>query len=485
MKVSNMNSNTFVIFGGTGDLTHRKLMPALYNLLKENNLPRSFAVVSIGRRNLSREEYLEQIKTSIITYGRYPFDEDTWSELRNLIYYKQMDFTDISEYESLKSFLNEVDIKHHTNGNRIYYLAVAPEFFEVIVDNLAKTNLNKHEGKFTRVMIEKPFGRNLQSAIYLNQKIIEVFGEENTYRIDHYLGKEMLQNIMVIRFANSLFEPVWNKDYIEQIQITASETIGVGSRGNYYENAGAIRDMVQSHLLQLLSLIAMERPKDLSPNSVRDEKVKVLQKLKPTNKEDIKKSVVRGQYKSYRHEPNVSPTSNTETFVALKLEVDTPRWKNVPFYVRTGKKLPRKAIEIIIQFKHPEKMLYDNLTSIPNMLIIKVQPQEGIYLVFNAKKPGTKNTIIPVQMDFCQNCDVGINTPEAYERLLLDAFNGDSTLFARWDEVLYSWKFIDAIIETWQDDNVNLPHYEDGSYGPEEANALLARDGREWINLED
>ena len=485
MKVSNMNSNTFVIFGGTGDLTHRKLMPALYNLLKENNLPRSFAVVSIGRRNLSREEYLEQIKTSIITYGRYPFDEDTWSELRNLIYYKQMDFTDISEYESLKSFLNEVDIKHHTNGNHIYYLAVAPEFFEVIVDNLAKTNLNKHEGKFTRVMIEKPFGRNLQSAIYLNQKIIEVFGEENTYRIDHYLGKEMLQNIMVIRFANSLFEPVWNKDYIEQIQITASETIGVGSRGNYYENAGAIRDMVQSHLLQLLSLIAMERPKDLSPNSVRDEKVKVLQKLKPTNKEDIKKSVVRGQYKSYRHEPNVSPTSNTETFVALKLEVDTPRWKNVPFYVRTGKKLPRKAIEIIIQFKHPEKMLYDNLTSIPNMLIIKVQPQEGIYLVFNAKKPGTKNTIIPVQMDFCQNCDVGINTPEAYERLLLDAFNGDSTLFARWDEVLYSWKFIDAIIETWQDDNVNLPHYEDGSYGPEEANALLARDGREWINLED
>lgn len=485
MKVSNMNSNTFVIFGGTGDLTHRKLMPALYNLLKENNLPRSFAVVSIGRRNLSREEYLEQIKTSIITYGRYPFDEDTWSELRNLIYYKQMDFTDISEYESLKSFLNEVDIKHHTNGNRIYYLAVAPEFFEVIVDNLAKTNLNKHEGKFTRVMIEKPFGRNLQSAIYLNQKIIEVFGEENTYRIDHYLGKEMLQNIMVIRFANSLFEPVWNKDYIEQIQITASETIGVGSRGNYYENAGAIRDMVQSHLLQLLSLIAMERPKDLSPNSVRDEKVKVLQKLKPTNKEDIKKSVVRGQYKSYRHEPNVSPISNTETFVALKLEVDTPRWKNVPFYVRTGKKLPRKAIEIIIQFKHPEKMLYDNLTSIPNMLIIKVQPQEGIYLVFNAKKPGTKNTIIPVQMDFCQNCDVGINTPEAYERLLLDAFNGDSTLFARWDEVLYSWKFIDAIIETWQDDNVNLPHYEDGSYGPEEANALLARDGREWINLED
>lgn len=485
MKVTNMNSNTFVIFGGTGDLTHRKLMPALYNLLKENNLPRSFAVVSIGRRNLSREEYLEQIKTSIITYGRYPFDEDTWSELRNLIYYKQMDFTDISEYESLKSFLNEVDIKHHTNGNRIYYLAVAPEFFEVIVDNLAKTNLNKHEGKFTRVMIEKPFGRNLQSAIYLNQKIIEVFGEENTYRIDHYLGKEMLQNIMVIRFANSLFEPVWNKDYIEQIQITASETIGVGSRGNYYENAGAIRDMVQSHLLQLLSLIAMERPKDLSPNSVRDEKVKVLQKLKPTNKEDIKKSVVRGQYKSYRHEPNVSPTSNTETFVALKLEVDTPRWKSVPFYVRTGKKLPRKAIEIIIQFKHPEKMLYDNLTSIPNMLIIKVQPQEGIYLVFNAKKPGTKNTIIPVQMDFCQNCDVGINTPEAYERLLLDAFNGDSTLFARWDEVLYSWKFIDAIIETWQDDNVNLPHYEDGSYGPEEANALLARDGREWINLED
>lgn len=480
-----MNNNTFVIFGGTGDLTQRKLMPALYNLIKEGSLPKGFAVVSIGRRDLTREAYLDQIQTSIKTFSRYPFEEKIWDELKNLIYYKQMDFTNFAEYEKLKEFLDFVDIKHHTKGNHIYYLAVAPEFFDVIVDNLAKANLNAQNGKFSRVMIEKPFGRNLQSAIYLNQKIIQAFGEENTYRIDHYLGKEMLQNIMVIRFANSLFEPVWNKDYIEQVQITSSETIGIGTRGSYYENAGAIRDMVQSHLLQLLSLIAMERPKDLSPNSVRDEKVKVLQKLKPTSKVEIKKNIVRGQYKSYRSEPNVSTTSTTETFVALKLEVDTPRWKNVPFYIRTGKKLPRKAIEIIIQFKQPEKMLYDNLTSIPNMLIIKVQPQEGVFFVFNAKKPGTKNTIIPVQMDFCQNCDVGINTPEAYERLLLDAFNGDSTLFARWDEVLYSWKFIDAIIESWQDDEVNFPNYEDGTYGPIEANELLAKDGKEWINLED
>ncbi len=484
------SGNTFIIFGGTGDLAHRKLYPAIYNLAKVELLPEDFALVSIGRRNYTNTEYKEKIYQSIRQFSRFKLNEDLWKELEKKFYYINMDFTNQLEYQQLKTDLGQIDEKHHTSGNHIYYLAVAPEFFDVIVSNLHKTYMHEHEVGYSRVVIEKPFGKNLESAEYLNQKIIEVFTEENTYRIDHYLGKEMLQNIMVIRFANSLFEPLWNNQYIEQVQISSSETLGVEMRGDYYEKSGAIRDMVQSHLLQLLSLVAMEKPLDLKPHSIRDEKVKVLKSLKKFSEEDINQFVVRGQYGkgknsiSYREETKVSSTSNTETFVAMRLEVDNKRWKNVPFYIRTGKKMPKKSTEIIIQFKMPDNLLYDDLHDLtPNTLVIKIQPTEGVYLQFNAKKPGTRKEIIPVNMDFCQNCEIGINSPEAYERLLYDVMRGDATLFARWDEVEYSWQFIDKLIETWQKKEPDFPNYEAGTYGPKEADMLLKNDNKEWLKI--
>lgn len=476
-------SNIFVIFGGTGDLTKRKILPAIYNLAKENLLPQNFVLVSIGRRNYSLDKYREIAYNSIDIYSRYQLEENIWDSLKEKIYYKEMDFTNELEYTSLKTYLDSLDDKFNTKGNRIFYLAVAPNFFDVIASNLHKTKMNTNHTHFSRVVIEKPFGSDLKSAKYLNNKIISAFGEENTYRIDHYLGKEMLQNIMVIRFANSLFEPLWNNQYIEQIQITSHETLGVENRGNYYEKSGAIRDMVQSHMLQLLSLIAMEKPKSLDHNDIRDEKVKVLKALKKYNEEEIAKNIVRGQYKNYRNEVNVSPSSKIETYVALKLEVNNKRWRNVPFYIRTGKKMPKKATEIVIQFKTHPNLLYSKENLQPNYLIIKIQPTEGVYFQFNAKEPGTRKKIIPVQMDFCQNCDIGINSPEAYERLLYDVMLGDSTLFARWDEVYYSWKFIDTIINLWDKVEPIFPNYEEGSLGPIGAMKLLERDDRKWIDI--
>jgi len=483
LKKNELIPHIFIIFGGTGDLTHRKLLPAIYNLSKENLLSDNFALVSIGRRDYSTNKYRKMVYSSIKSFSRFKLEDEIWNNLKEKIYYKKMDFTNEREYLELKSYLNELDNKHQTLGNRIFYLAVAPDFFDMIVTNLHKTNMNSNKINFSRVVIEKPFGRDLHTAKYLNKKIISAFSEENTYRIDHYLGKEMLQNIMVIRFANSLFEPLWNNKYIEQIQITSSETLGVETRGNYYENSGAIRDMVQSHLLQLISLVAMEKPKSLNHNAVRDEKVKVLKSLKYYNESEIMQNVVRGQYNNYRNEKNVSKNSKTETFVALKLEVNNKRWKSVPFYIRTGKKMPKKSTEIIIQFKPLANLLYDNNNLHNNMLIIKVQPTEGIYLQFNAKEPGTRKKIIPVQMDFCQNCQVGINSPEAYERLLIDVMLGDSTLFARWDEVYYSWKFIDQIINFWDKGDPIFPNYEEGTYGPKASMKLLERDGKKWINI--
>lgn len=483
LKKNNNLGNIFVIFGGTGDLTKRKLLPAIYNLKKEGLLPSNFALVAVGRRDYTTDEFRKIAYHAIKDYSRFKLEEDIWNKLKEKIYYRKMDFTNENEYHDLKTYLDELDKLHHTLNNRIFYLAVAPMFFDVIVTSLHKAKMNLNKDNYSRVVIEKPFGNDLKSAKYLNKKIISTFGEENTYRIDHYLGKEMLQNIMVIRFANSLFEPLWNNKYIEQVQIISDETIGIENRGNYYEKSGAIRDMVQSHMLQLLSLVAMEKPENLDFNAIRDEKVKVLASLKKYSEQDIMQNVVRGQYNSYRNEENVSKYSQTETFVALKLEVNNKRWKNVPFYIRTGKKMPKKSTEVIIQFKPLPNPLYINNNLNLNMLIIRIQPTEGVYLQFNAKKPGERNTIIPVQMDFCQNCEVGINSPEAYERLLNDVMLGDQTLFARWDEVYYSWKFIDTIIEVWKKCVPIFPNYEEGSFGPVGAIKMLERDGREWINI--
>lgn len=475
-----------VIFGGTGDLTYRKLMPALYNLKYEGMLPGSFLVVSVGRRDKTDEEYRNEVFESIKKYSRLKINFDVWNKLRERIYYKKFDFTDDSGYINLNIFLKNMDIKYNTNGNRIYYLAVPPEYFSVIVEKIRIHCLTENSYSWKRVVIEKPFGRDLESAQYLNKKITDLFTEKNTYRIDHYLGKEMLQNIMVIRFANVFFEPVWNNKYIDNIQISSSETIGVENRGGYYEKAGALRDMVQNHMLQLLTLTAMEPPINLNTESVRDEKVKVLKSLEIFTPEIVRKNVVRGQYVGYRQEDRVSPVSNTETFIALKVHIENFRWAGVPFYIRTGKKMPEKSTAIIIQFKPLPGILYfkeyGNLN--PDLLVIKIQPEEGVHLQFNAKIPGTGDVVIePVQMDFCQNCEIGSNSPEAYERLIYDVMRGDSTLFTRWDEVEYSWKFIDKIAEVWKNEIPDFPNYDPGTWGPKEADELLIRDSRRWWNI--
>jgi glucose-6-phosphate 1-dehydrogenase len=482
---------SLVIFGGTGDLTHRKLLPAIYNLAKQEMLPKKFSLVAIGRQDKTNEDYREETYQAIKKHSRFKLDDKIWEQLKEHIYYHVMDFTNPNGYKDLNLFLNELDEEHLTNGNRVYYLAVAPDYFETIVQNI-DISIEHAEDAWQRVVIEKPFGRDLDSAIQLNETIVDVFTEENTYRIDHYLGKEMLQNIMVIRFANLLFEPLWNNQYIEQVQISSSETLGVEKRGGYYEHSGAIRDMVQSHLLQLMSLIAMDKPDELTPNAIRDKKVKVLQEIKQLTKDDIKNYVIRGQYGAsedkkmiaYRDEERVDPKSTTETYVALKLEVNNKRWNGVPFYIRTGKRMPNKSTEIIIQFKQPHNHLYkDEEQLAPNLLVIHVQPKEGVFFQFNAKEPGTEPQIVPVQMDFCQNCQIGINSPEAYERLLLDVMKGDATLFARWDEVYYSWRFIDTILEAWNNEEPHFPNYASNTHGPKEADELLAKDGKQWINL--
>jgi glucose-6-phosphate 1-dehydrogenase len=480
-----------VIFGGTGDLTHRKLMPSIYNLICEKSLPDDFAVVAVGRRDFSQDDYKNQVKESIKKYSRFGLEDDSWSKMEGRLYYVQLNFNEDEGYSHLKEVLSKLDIKYNTAGNRIYYLAVAPEYFEVIVDKLEVHDLALCDGCIRRIVIEKPFGKDLESAAYLNKEITRVFKEENTYRIDHYLGKEMIQNIMVIRFANSLFEHLWNNKYIDNVQISSTETVGVESRGGYYEKSGALKDMIQNHMFQLLTLTAMEPPVNLDTESIRDEKVKVLRSLQPVTEDFVTNNMVRGQYKggqigihkvrAYREEDKVDPQSQTETFVAMKLYIENYRWAGVPFYIRSGKRMAEKTTEIVVQFKALPKILYTKETDLqPNLLVIKVQPREGVIFQFNAKKPGAGNEIVPVQMDFCQNCNLGNNTPEAYERLLSDVIRGDTTLFTRWDEVEFSWKYVDDITGIWRRQDAAFPNYEAGSWGPEEVHELLRRDGRQW-----
>lgn len=475
-----MEKTKLVIFGATGDLTKRKLLPALYNLEAVNLLPEDMKVISVGRREIDSDIYKEKALDAIKSFSRNEPDLDIWKRLCEKIEYLKMDFTKQEEYHKLSNIY--ADTKQ-----TIFYLAVAPEYFETITLNLKP--LLKEFPLPPRVVIEKPFGYDLNSAILLNNLLVETYGEENIYRIDHYLGKEMLQNIMFIRFGNTIFEPIWNRDYIEQIQIISSETIGIETRGNYYERAGAIRDMLQSHLLQLVSLIAMDRPKDLKTETIRDEKVKVLSALRPQTEAEQKDYLVFGQYgrlddiPAYREEKNVSPDSNTETFVALRLLLNSERWQGVPFYIMTGKRLPVKKTEIIIQFKKlPSPYNDEDLKN--NQLVFKIQPEEGVYFEFNAKKPGTLEEIVPVKMDFCQNCEVGINSPEAYERLLLDVIKGDATLFTRWDEVEHSWRFVESII-TARKGLREFPNYLPFTWGPEAAKTMIARDNKVWLNLEE
>ena len=490
--------NTIVIFGASGDLTHRKLIPALYNLAADGELPPAVAIVGFARRPKTDEQFREEQKESTTKFSRQQVRDDIWKGFAQALFYHQSEFHDANGYKTLAERLEKIDKERGTGGNRLFYLAVAPDQFEAILKNLKDAGLNQpRDGGWARVIVEKPFGTDLASARELNGVVQRAFAENQTYRIDHFLGKETAQNILVLRFANAIFEPIWNGRYVDHIQITAAETLGVEGRAGYYETAGALRDMVQNHLLQLLCLVGMEPPTDLGADSIRGEKVKIVRSLRRMSAEEIGRNVVRGQYSEgaingepvpgYRTEKNVKPDSATETFVALKVRVDDWRLADVPIYIRVGKRLPKSGTEISIHFKKAPAVLFnrENVSLDQNVLVIRIQPDEGISLRMQAKVPGTSFRIEPVKMDFHYGTLFGKASPEAYERLLLDAMSGDATLFARSDEVEEAWAFIDPIEEAWQakENQPGLFLYPAGSWGPEEADELLARDGRAWRRL--
>jgi glucose-6-phosphate 1-dehydrogenase len=487
---------TIVIFGATGDLTHRKLIPALYNLSADGELPPAVAVVGFARREKTDEDFRKEMEESTRQFSRQALRDEIWKTFAQSIFYHQSDFADESGYQKLADRLAKIDKEHGTRGNRLFYFAVAPDQFEPILKHLKAVGLNKApEGSWARVIVEKPFGRDLASARELNRVVESSFAENQTYRIDHFLGKETAQNILVLRFANAIFEPLWNTRYIDHVQITAAETLGVEGRAGYYETAGALRDMVQNHLLQLLCLVAMDSPVDLGADSIRDEKVKVVRALRRMTEEQVRVDVVRGQYAEgaingksvvgYRAEKNIDPNSTIDTFVALRLHIDSWRWWDVPIYMRVGKRLPKSGTEISVHFKKAPLVLFNKETSGENVLVIRIQPDEGISLRMEAKVPGTSFRIEPVKMDFHYGTSFGKASPEAYERLLLDAMSGDATLFARRDEVEQAWAFIDIIEQAWANkkDPPPLFFYPAGSWGPEQADELLARDGRTWRRL--
>jgi glucose-6-phosphate 1-dehydrogenase len=487
-----------VIFGASGDLTYRKLVPALYNLAADGDLPAALSIIGFARRPKTDEQFRQEMGDALKKYSRQGLNDQIWENFAPRLFYHQSEFAHEEGYHALAKSLDKLDAERGTRGNRLYYLSVAPSEFPGILEKIAKAGLNQaKDGSWTRVIVEKPFGTDLATAKELNRVVNSVFHERDTYRIDHYLGKETAQNIMVLRFANGIFEPLWNNRYIDHIQITASEPLGVEARGPYYESSGALRDMVQNHLLQLLTLVTMEPPTDLMADSVRDEKVKVVRALRRMSPDDVAENVVRGQYAAgaingkevidYRSEERVNPQSMTETFVALKANIDNWRWANVPIYLRVGKRLPKAAAEIAIQFKDAPNVLFnrDETAVGPNVLVIRIQPDEGISLRIQSKRPGGALRIESVKMDFHYGTSFGKASPEAYERLLLDAMSGDPTLFARRDEVEQAWDFIDRIEDAWHKSETPPPIclYASGSWGPPEAEALLEREGRSWRRL--
>jgi glucose-6-phosphate 1-dehydrogenase len=475
-----------VIFGASGDLTHKKLMPALYALALRRLLPQRLAVVGVARTEGDDDGFRADMKSAVQQHARDAFREDVWDELAATFSYLCLDFADSGGEDKLHSLLARLDEERQLNGNSVFYLAVPPPAFPTIVEALGK---RRDERGWTRVIVEKPFGHDLASARALTKMLQEYFAEEEIFRIDHYLGKETVQNMLALRFANGIFEPIWNRQFIDHVQITVAESIGIEGRAGYYEAAGAIRDIFQNHLLQLLALTAMEPPIDFTAESVRNEKVKVLKSLHTPGP----KSVVRGQYgrgfvegvevPAYREEQGVAADSMTETYVAAKLFVDNWRWADTPFYVRMGKRLARRETTIAIQFKrapHPpfEETASEGLR--PNVLLVHVQPDEGVSLAIGAKVPGQGMTIRTVHMDFLYGGAFRTGMPEAYERLILDTLLGDSTLFTRADEVEEQWLLVDAIVAAWQRDRPGFPNYAAGTWGPPSADDLLHRDGRSW-----
>jgi glucose-6-phosphate 1-dehydrogenase len=483
-----------VIFGASGDLTKRKLIPAVLNLQNAGFLPRNLAVVGVARTPMTHAEFRDEVTPDDKTLGSGPL-RAAWTALSERVFYHPADATKPESFGGLLDFLKKTDAQVGTPGNYLFYLSVSPTFFAPIIQNLGKCGLAKEEGgRWRRVVIEKPFGHDLPSAVELNRNIKAVIGEKQIFRIDHYLGKETVQNLMVFRFGNGMFEPIWNRNYIDHVQITVAEELGVEGRGPYYDTAGAMRDMVPNHIAQLVSLVGMEPPISFSADAVRDEQVKLLNSIEPLKPEEVLHDAVRGQYgpgeidgkkvPGYRQEEKVPPDSHTDTFVALKLMVDNWRWAGVPFYARTGKRLPKRMTQIVIQFKQAPAMLFqhtsvDRLTT--NRLYIHIQPKEGISLRFGAKIPGPLLTMGAVEMDFDYVDYFGKVPSTGYETLLYDAMIGDATLFQRADMVEGGWSMVQPILDVWKAlPPRSFPNYPAGSWGPEEADALLRRDGRHW-----
>ena len=487
---------TVVIFGGAGDLAHRKLLPALYNLHVDGVLPARLAIAGIGRKEMSDDAYRAFAKEGVVRFSRRPIDEAAWAAFASILFFISADLDDDRGLAALGARLDIIEHERGEAGDRIYYLAVPPSLFAPTVKHLARARfVPPADGKIARLIIEKPIGHDLDSAQAINDAIAGVFPERDIYRIDHYLGKETVQNILVMRFANSIFEPLFNQKYVDHVQITVAEEEGVGTRAGYYEQAGALRDMVQNHLLQLLAMVAMEPPHSLDADVIRDERLEVLRSLRPIDGDTVDSDVVRAQYgpgyvlgkavPGYRDEKGVANDSRTETFVALRVCIDNWRWAGVPFFLRTGKRMPKRASEISVHLKEVPPILFNADPSArldPSILSIRIQPDEGFSLGVNSKVPGPHVRIFPVKMDFHYGTTFGGTSPEAYERLLLDVMAGDATLFMRRDAVEAAWRWVMPIVERWADRRKDpLPIYPAGEWGPAEAERLIESTGRRWL----
>ncbi|MBI5296100.1 MAG: glucose-6-phosphate dehydrogenase [Chloroflexi bacterium] len=474
---------SIIIFGASGDLTQRKLIPSLLNLSIKKRMPGKFKILGFGGTAFSDDQFREHLLKGAREFASFKFSDEEWAAFAPRLHYLQGKYAEASDFKKLAEHIAGLE---GGPANRLYYMALPPSLFPTIVDNLNATGQLHENGGWRRVVLEKPFGTDLASAVQLNQQVHKALNENQIYRIDHYLGKETIQNILFTRFANTIYEPIWNRNYIDHVQITVAEQVGLEHRAGFYDGVGVLRDMVQNHMMQLLTLVAMEPPASFSASHLRNEKVKVLSAIKPMTPEEVAVNTVRAQYRGYRQEPEVKPNSTTPTYAALRLFINNWRWKGVPFYLRSGKHLAEKQSQIIIQFKEPPLAMFPMQAMKPNILVLYLQPDEGVHLRFEAKAPDTVSETRSVDMEFHYAEAFGKTAiPEAYERLLLDALQGDASLFTRADEVETAWSLIDPILQAWEKhQSPSLAAYKPGSWGPPEAYDLLARDGRRWLNEE-
>jgi glucose-6-phosphate 1-dehydrogenase len=484
---------TLVIFGASGDLTNRKLIPALWSLYAARTLPEPFVIIGTGRTEMTDEAFRDKMREGVKEFARLKIPNDNvWSRFASSLVYVPGDPNDAELYARLRAALEDVARRHGGPVNRLYYLSTPPSLYDDITRQLGKAGLAEEQGGWTRIVVEKPFGHDLRSAQELNQLVTSVFREEQVYRIDHYLGKETVQNILALRFANGILEPLWNRNHVAEVQFTVAETVGVEGRGGYYEESGALRDMIQNHLLQVACLVAMEPPVTFDAQAVRDEKSKVMQAIRPIDPDHVDQVALRAQYSAgfvdgrqvpgYLQERGVKPDSTTETYAALRLQIDSWRWAGVPFYLQTGKRMAKRVSEIVIRFHRTPHMIFrrGTVSVDPNLLVIRIQPDEGISLIVDAKQPGPDLKISPVTLAFKYHDVFGGEPPEAYERLLLDAIHGDPTLYSRGDWIEQAWQLTQPVLDHWTRTPGPLPQYEAGSWGPAEADAFIARDGGKW-----